>query len=870
MLVLTDSRLCFIRTHNKKTFVAKILYRYEISSYSSTTHMGSGTLDLSTSRGEFHFTGEASALKQIADQLTDQRKADSSDPTRKRVDQSTNPTPITATGMNLNSFRGYDLTIVNESILGVAVAAPESSFSGLLLVCTASSLLELRKSWGKTRIEKAHDRAFFTDVSLKRSFGVWNLEISTYSGGLKYTGERDQLERIAQFLRQWEHEADTRTESLNNSTEHSASESNWRYARAAPKDDVRKSTVWSQWLKGCSLIVLGLIVLLVGIGIFSDCSDDSPSTGVSDTQQATREARLNINATAVKRSREAVEKSREAQTATATTSSLTRDGLIYTPTPPAKPSPTPTFEQLKSEAVEIDYDDLVNPTKWHIGKRIRFMAKIIQVIPEPELGENLFVLRANVTRSAHSWDDEVLLEYTGPRLFENDIFEMVGTVVRLLTYEAVSGNEVTVPHILVVASQRVEEVDRVVITQTPIVGVETVEVEKEVVVVVTATPTSTQIPTQSPSPTQGARNTPTPTATSSPIPTPGTTETPTPTATPSPTPEPPSTPAELVERVRDSVVRVKARSGGALFGATSQGSGFIFAVEGTTAFVATNHHVIDGSNSVEVQIGDASTYDGLVLGWDAERDVAVVSICCSSDFIALPWGDASPTEGETVIAIGYPDSGTGDLIATIGEVGAADDLSIEYDFVPHSAPLNPGNSGGPLISMPAGEVVGINTSRGTETLAFYAVPYQAIEDEVEEWRSQLVIVPEPTPAPVVPFATIEGENFAYTVNEIRDPVQPRFGIKTGNRLVAIDVSLVALVDGAYYNPGRFALQDEDGYIWDDWTWPDIDPGLSDGHPSTGQRARGWIAFEVPQSSVITSVLVEDSRRTVIIADLTRD
>ena len=367
------------------------------------------------------------------------------------------------------------------------------------------------------------------------------------------------------------------------------------------------------------------------------------------------------------------------------------------------------------------------------------------------------------------------------------------------------------------------------------------------VVEATATPTATQIPTPLPSPT------------------------PTPTATASPTAEPPSTPRELVERVQQSVVRVKARSGSSFFEQTSAGSGFIFAVEGSTAFIATNHHIIDGSNSVDVQIRDSSTYDALVLGWDAERDVAVLSICCYSDFIALQWGDAYPSEGDSVVAIGYPDSDTGNLIATIGEIRGPDDLSMEHDFIPHSAPLNPGNSGGPLFTMPGGEVVGINTAGGTETLAFYAVPYQAIEAQMEQWQSQLVISALPTPTPVIPFVTVEGKSFSYTLNEIRDPVEQSDRTKAGNRSVAIDISLVALVDDAFYSAARFALQDEDGYVWDDWTWPDdIEPGLRDGYLSAGQKVRGWIAFEVPQSSVITSVWVEESRGTVIIADLTRD
>ena len=241
--------------------------------------------------------------------------------------------------------------------------------------------------------------------------------------------------------------------------------------------------------------------------------------------------------------------------------------------------------------------------------------------------------------------------------------------------------------------------------------------------------------------------TPTPAATPPPPPTSSPTPSPAETPTPTATPAPPSTPAELVMRVQQSIVQVKARSGGAFFGLTNAGSGFIFAVEGTTAFIATNHHIIDGSDSVEVQTRDLSTYDALVLGWDAEKDVAVLSICCSLDFSALQWDDASPSEGVAVIAVGYPNNDTENLVATIGEVRGPDDLSMEHEFISHSAPLNPGNSGGPLLSMPGSEVIGINVARGTEALAFYAVPYQAIEAQVEEWRSQLIVVPSPTPNP---------------------------------------------------------------------------------------------------------------------------
>ncbi|MDE2780762.1 MAG: trypsin-like peptidase domain-containing protein [Chloroflexota bacterium] len=189
-----------------------------------------------------------------------------------------------------------------------------------------------------------------------------------------------------------------------------------------------------------------------------------------------------------------------------------------------------------------------------------------------------------------------------------------------------------------------------------------------------------------------------------------------------------TTPADLVARVENGVVRVAG------------GSGFIFDVIDETAFVATNHHVIDGMRNVEVVVKNYETYEALVLGWDVERDVAALSICCSHDFLALPWDPAAEMEtGDSVVAIGYPQRGGLGVTTTVGEISESDVQNSSYDLILHTAPLNPGNSGGPLFSMPDGKVLGINTARGTESLGFYAVPFQAIEEQVAQWRSQLVV-----------------------------------------------------------------------------------------------------------------------------------
>ena len=114
---------------------------------------------------------------------------------------------------------------------------------------------------------------------------------------------------------------------------------------------------------------------------------------------------------------------------------------------------------------------------------------------------------------------------------------------------------------------------------------------------------------------------------SHPTPTPVPTPTPTPVPTPTPTPIVRPTPADLVRRVQDGVVRVTAGRNG--------GSGFIFDTEGDTSFVVTNHHVVEDEDAIDVRVKNTRTYKATLLGYDSDKDVAVMSICCDSSFTAL-------------------------------------------------------------------------------------------------------------------------------------------------------------------------------------------------------------------------------------------
>ncbi len=154
-----------------------------------------------------------------------------------------------------------------------------------------------------------------------------------------------------------------------------------------------------------------------------------------------------------------------------------------------------------------------------------------------------------------------------------------------------------------------------------------------------------------------------------------------------------------VQRVRPAVVRITTRSG--------VGTGVI--VE--EGLVMTNAHVVRGEASPSITLADGRTLAGRVLGRDEEVDLALVQV----EVTGIPpivWGDSDALRpGERLLAIGYPLGGSvftgGEASVTSGIFSAHRELR-GRPYVQTDTPLNPGNSGGPLINL-KGEVIGINT-----------------------------------------------------------------------------------------------------------------------------------------------------------------
>ena len=141
---------------------------------------------------------------------------------------------------------------------------------------------------------------------------------------------------------------------------------------------------------------------------------------------------------------------------------------------------------------------------------------------------------------------------------------------------------------------------------------------------------------------------------------------------------------------------------------SSLGSGFIIDPSG---IVITNNHVIADADEVKVILQNDQEFTAKILGRDAKTDVAVLKIESKEKLPYVKWADSNKARiGEWVMAIGNPLGLGGTVTAGIISARGRKISSGPYDdFIQTDAPINKGNSGGPLFNMD-GEVVGINTA----------------------------------------------------------------------------------------------------------------------------------------------------------------
>ncbi|WP_039862635.1 trypsin-like peptidase domain-containing protein [Planococcus donghaensis] len=156
--------------------------------------------------------------------------------------------------------------------------------------------------------------------------------------------------------------------------------------------------------------------------------------------------------------------------------------------------------------------------------------------------------------------------------------------------------------------------------------------------------------------------------------------------------------------------------------AVGTGSGVIYKNDNGTAYVVTNHHVIDGASGIEVTLSDGSKVQAELVGSDIWTDLAVLEMDGAKVQAIAQFGDSDALkQGETVIAIGNPLGLDFSGSVTTGVVSGKDravpvDLNgdgqedWQAEVLQTDAAINPGNSGGALVNL-AGQLVGINSMK---------------------------------------------------------------------------------------------------------------------------------------------------------------
>lgn len=237
------------------------------------------------------------------------------------------------------------------------------------------------------------------------------------------------------------------------------------------------------------------------------------------------------------------------------------------------------------------------------------------------------------------------------------------------------------------------------------------------------------------------------------------------------------------------------RNDGPTARAQGVGSGFVVDTEG---HIVTNHHVVDGAEDIKVTLDDGRELRARLVGHDPLTDLAVLQVEHDDALPVLEFGDSDRTRvGDWVVAIGSPFGFGGSATAGIVSARGRDIRSGPYDdFLQIDAPINSGNSGGPIVDA-SGRVVGVNTAiyspNGGNIGIGFAIPAneasRIVNDLIDDGkvtRGWLGVQIQPVTEDLAAALALPEPAGALVAEVVDDGPAARAGVRPGDVIVSLN------------------------------------------------------------------------------------
>jgi S1-C subfamily serine protease len=262
---------------------------------------------------------------------------------------------------------------------------------------------------------------------------------------------------------------------------------------------------------------------------------------------------------------------------------------------------------------------------------------------------------------------------------------------------------------------------------------------------------------------------------------------------------------DVVDRVGPAVVRLAVHGGDNGRSRGGTGSGVIVAPDG---LILTNSHVAGTASRIDVTTADGQDLHARLVGDDPDTDLALIRVDEAVTLAAAPLGDSKRLKrGQLVIAIGNPlgfeSTVTTGVVSALGRSLRSRNGRLIDDVIQTDAALNPGNSGGPLVSS-HGEVVGINTAviLGAQGICFAVAANTAsfvLGELVRHGRVRRAFIGIAAQATAIPplrrrAAGLTQDRAVMIATVEADSAAAQAGLKPGDIIVALDGMTIAGAD----------------------------------------------------------------------------